>query len=67
MKLHRSRVCITLWPMVDSSLACCGEPREFPADLGFRVVKRKRTTVLIRARNAGFAWVHPSDLDDASR
>jgi hypothetical protein len=35
------------------------------SNLTFRLVKRKKNISLIRAKNAGFAWVHNSELKNS--
>ncbi len=62
MKLKLDPPVIQLWPFVNGRLGCEGKPREYPSDLVFRMVKRKKKHSLIRHPHAGFAWVNNSDL-----
>lgn len=65
MKLKSSiSPCISLYPYIDSRLACVGDAQIYPSDMIGRFVKRKKNISLIRFRRAGFAWVNNSDIQD---
>lgn len=53
---------IGLFPFVNGNLGCEGKPLEYPGDLKFILVKKKKNISLIRCKNAGFAWVNNVDV-----